>query len=74
MNTLIKILNIVSMVGLILTIVGVALYYSIEFISSFFVKSIELGKIGGPFWNTIFVCGGITLVSFVLSHLLFKKY
>lgn len=73
MKTLAEILNIISLVGLILTVIGIIAYYVIELISSFFISTINLVEIGNVFWRIIFVCFGSTVCSFVSAYFIGKR-
>ena len=74
MRTLAKILNVISLVGLLLTGSGVLAYYVIEFISSFCIPTINLVEIGNVFWKIIFICFGSAAFSFVLAYFIKKNY
>ena len=73
MRTLAKILNVISLVSLLLTGIGVIAYYVIEFISSFCISTINLVEIGSVFWKLIYACFGIAVCSFVLEYLINRK-
>ena len=74
MKTLAKILSVISLISLLLTGIGVIVYYAIEFISSFCISTINLVEIGNIFWKIVFICFGSAVFSFVLAYLIKKKY
>jgi hypothetical protein len=74
MRTLAKILNLISLVSLLLTGIGVIAYYVIEFISSFCISTINLVEIGNVFWKINSICFGIAACSFVLVYFINNKY
>ena len=73
MRTLSKILNVVSLVSLLLACIGAVVYYVIEFISSFFISTIDLVNIGNVFWKIIFICFGSAVCSFILAYFINKN-
>ncbi len=73
MKTLVEILNVISLISLLLTGIGVIAYYVIEFISSFFISTINLVEIGNVLWKIIFICFGSAVCSFVLAYFINKK-
>lgn len=74
MKALVTILNFISIVSLILTCLGIIAYYVIEFISSFYIFTMNLVEIGNIFWKIIFICFGSAVCSFVLAYFINKKY
>lgn len=74
MRTLAKILNVISLVGLLLTGIGIIIYYVIEFISSFYISTINLVEVGNVFWKIIFICFGSAVCSFALAYFINKNY
>ena len=74
MKILAKIFNVISLVSLLLTSIGIIAYYVIELISSFCISTINLVEIGNVFWITIFICFGSAVCSFVLAYFINKNY
>lgn len=74
MKTLAKILGVISLVSLLLTGIGAIAYYVIEFISSFFILTINMVEIGNVFWKIIFICFGSAVCSFVLAYFIDKRF
>lgn len=73
MKTLREILCAISMITLLLTGVGMIVYYGIEVISSFFISTINMVVIGDVFWKIILGCFGSAVCSFGLACLIDKK-
>ena len=73
MKMLAKIFNVIAIVNLLLSCFGMIAYYIIEFISSFFVSTINLVVIGNIFWKTIFICLGGAVCFFVLAYFISKN-
>ena len=74
MRTLAKIFNVISLISLLLTGIGIIAYYVIEFISSFCISTINLVEIGNVFWKIIYICFGSAICSFVLAYFINKNY
>ena len=72
MKTLAKILGIIGLISLFLAGIGAIAYYVIEFISSFFISSINLVEIGSVFWRIIYICSGCAVSSFALAYFIDK--
>ena len=69
-----EILGIISLVSLHLGLIGAIIYYAIEFVSSFFISTINLVEIGNVFWKIIFICFGSAVCTFALAHVINKNY
>ena len=63
-----KIFNVISLVSLLFTGIGIVAYYVIEFVSSFCISTIDLVKVGNIFWKIILICLGISVCSFVFAY------
>ena len=67
-----KIFNFILFISLLLTILGMVIYYILEFISSFDILPMNMVEIGSVFWTIIYICCGITVCSFILLHFIDK--
>ncbi len=73
MKMLVQILSVIAMVGLLLTGMGIISYSVIEFISSFFISTINLVVVKRIFRKIIYVCFGCAVCSFLLSCFIDKN-
>ena len=73
MKKLVEILNIISVVSLVLAIIGIVVYYSVEIVSSFLVSGINMIGIGSVLWTVIAVFMAIFTCTFVLSCFIEKR-
>ena len=67
-----KIFNFISFISLLFTILGMVIYYILEFISSFDILPMNMVEIGSVFWTIIYICFGITVCSFILLYFIDK--
>lgn len=68
-----EVINAIAIVSLFLAGVGMIAYYVIEFISSFFISTLNMVEIGGVLWKIIFICFGGSACSFALAYFIGKK-
>jgi len=74
MKLFVKIFNAITIISLLLAVVGIIVYYVIEFISSFLVSTINLVEIGNIIWTIIYLCFGSAVCSLVLAYYNTRKY
>ena len=74
MKSFVKILNAITIIGLLLAVVGIIVYYVIEFISSFLVSTINLVEIGNIIWTIIYLCFGSAVCTLVLAYYITRKH